>query len=69
MTKEEYLNSGNECPHCKSEDIEIYDREFPGNLTQDCKLKCFSCGKKWTEHYKLINITLDEQNTTTDCSR
>jgi len=48
---------GNECPHCKSTDIEGGHIEGQGADQASFDLTCTDCGSTWTEWYDLTGYT------------
>jgi len=55
--KAEYMINPHTCPFCGSEDISggAYNSEEYGSVLQN--VKCDGCGKKWEDHYKLVDVT------------
>lgn len=59
----EYVDGGAEnCPYCKSADIEGGERDYGGSdLYQE--ITCKTCGESWSDHYKVIGIgSIDVQD-------
>jgi transcription elongation factor Elf1 len=56
-----YLDAPNYCPFCNSEDIEGHEVEIcDGIATQH--ITC-ECGAKWTDVYRLISISVEQEPT------
>lgn len=62
MTNEEYCNcSGLSCPYCKSSGIQTVDRVQTDYDIASQYIKCISCGKHWTDIYKLMGFDEDPE--------
>ena len=59
--KQEYLAQPNRCPFCKSENIEaqMFDSDGLTQAFQD--VECKDCGREWRDHYKLVDVTTEEE--------
>lgn len=59
MTKEQktsYLENSNQCPFCKSDNIEgTAERNYDGNHS-DHRIKCLACEKEWLDIYQLCDV-------------
>lgn len=56
----EYLaNNGSRCPYCESDSIEADANQGFDGPDAWCEVECLSCRGKWTDHYKLHNVSLD----------
>ena len=61
VQKKEYKEAnGGRCPICKSNDINMYDN-FPDGLYHYEYVECLTCGARWTDTYKLIDVELDKE--------
>jgi transcription elongation factor Elf1 len=57
-----YLDAPNHCPFCNSDNIEGHEVEIcDGIATQ--YITCKECGAAWTDIYKLINMSIDQEPT------
>lgn len=52
-------NGGYSCPFCGSGEIEAYNYDWD-EAGAYSDVKCHTCGKVWTDVYKLVEITYDE---------
>ena len=57
----EYIRGGgNQCPHCKSEEIEAGQSDFEAGVCWQV-VRCPACGESWHDVYHLVAIhALDE---------
>ena len=51
-----YLESPNTCPFCGSEELNGGHADF-GDATCFRDVICYGCGKTWTEHFNLSEIS------------
>jgi len=57
--KEAYIQDrGIYCPVCLSDNVEMDGHDFDDNLVL-AYVKCGSCGKRWTDTYRLVDVELD----------
>jgi len=54
-------HQGIRCPWCQSDDLDA-----AGELDQDAidcyqNVRCGNCGKEWSDHYKLVDISEVEE--------
>ena len=54
--KAKYLINNNQCPFCDSVDITASISPQTDDGVVWIPMVCKTCGKEWTENYKLINI-------------
>ncbi len=60
MTEEEYLESADKCPYCKSDALKVYE-QIDENTRLTKYVKCLDCKKELLEHYTLTGITLEDE--------
>ena len=63
LKRDRYLkNGGAKCPFCDSENLEA-SKPFVSDYVEEiyCIIDCMDCGEQWTDHYGLVNITVDEE--------
>jgi len=54
--KNEYLKrDGNNCPHCKSDDMDTHKFQTDG-LSACRTITCSECGEEWSDIYRLVDI-------------
>jgi len=56
QAREYIASAGMHCPFCKSSDINAMAPDVTENGTILQEVECDSCGKKWTDTYKLTNM-------------
>ena len=61
--KQKYVSKhGVVCPYCDSNDITSGRMSFCGSVDNEilCEVNCFSCGKEWSDVYKLADVVEKE---------
>jgi len=62
MTNLEYVEEGGEfCPECRSGRVSSTDRMQTDFAIAWQEIRCLSCCAKWTDQYKLVGYTQEEE--------